>query len=367
VLNAYQEGVTPNPDVLCNKEIKFKALFDFVFSRTPRPDYLATGHYAQLRPNGLYPGHVELCEAADANKDQTYFLLQVSQKALQRVLFPIGHLTKPEVRALAVEAKLPNAQRKESMGLCFVGKRKFDSFIGEFTERPGSHPGAIISLESGQTVGVHKGAMFYTVGQAANISGAPQRMFVAEKDPLRNTITVCTGSHHPALYKDSLQATEFNWLSGYLPPELLAPNGVLRCTARIRHRQDLHPCSVTLTPAISSPPRAPSHKTQSADKTPKATLSSSLAASRSSQPPVDPLLDLPSKVDVRFDLPRRAITEGQYIGLYKDGVCLGGGIIASTGHHYHALGKPIPQIEESNSKRFLQRTPGSTAPAHVSL
>jgi tRNA-specific 2-thiouridylase len=189
VLEAYQAGITPNPDVLCNKEIKFKSLTDFVFSRSPAPDFLATGHYAQLKPDPFNPEVVNLCEAADPNKDQTYFLLQVSQAALKRVMFPIGHLLKPQVREIANNAKLPNATRKESMGLCFVGKRKFDEFIGEFTARPGSRPGSITYLETGESVGVHKGAMFYTVGQSANISGAPERMFVVRY--------ACKSSLHP--------------------------------------------------------------------------------------------------------------------------------------------------------------------------
>jgi len=322
VLEAYRTGMTPNPDVLCNKEIKFKSLTDFVFSRTPSPDYLATGHYAQLIEDPLHPGIVNLREAVDPNKDQTYFLLQVSQHALKRVMFPIGHLTKPQVREIAVKANLPNANRKESMGLCFVGKRKFDQFIGEFTSRPGTHPGAIKDVNTGGTVGIHKGAMFYTVGQAANISGAPSRMFVVSKNAKLNTITVCEGSHHPSLYKDRLKATSFNWISGYVPHDLSynsatpastsAPQSTspsLKCLARVRHRQELKSCTVSLTHSLESP----------------------------------------SEISVVFDQPLRAITEGQYIGLYLDGVCLGGGIISETGDSYHTLRKQVPLQEKSNS------------------
>lgn len=164
------------------------------------------------------------------------------------MIFPIGHLTKPQVREIAIQANLPNAQRKESMGLCFVGKRKFDEFIGEFTERPGSKPGAIISLETGQTVGVHKGALFYTVGQSAKISGAPERFFVVDKDLDKNTITVVPGSHHPALYKETLTAHRVNWISGEPPAALLKNGGPFKCFARIRHRQELQPCTVSLLP-----------------------------------------------------------------------------------------------------------------------
>ena len=230
------------------------------------------------------------------------------------------------------------------MGLCFVGKRKFDTFLGEFTQRPGSQPGAILDIDSRSPVGVHKGSMFYTVGQAANISGAPARMFVAEKDPERNAIIVCQGSHHPALYKDSLRASGFNWIQGYLPPELLdVSNGVLNCVARIRHRQDLQSCQVKLSPSKKNLMDAKKETKESESTRNKKASSPSSASDQSTSN------TLPSEIDVIFDLPRRAITEGQYIGLYKDGICLGGGIITATGPNYHELGKKVLVFEKSNS------------------
>lgn len=364
VLDAYQSGVTPNPDVLCNKEIKFKSLTDFVFSRDPRPDYLATGHYAQIKRDPKVSDRVNLCEAEDANKDQTYFLLQVEQKSFHRVLFPIGHLTKPQVREIAIEANLPNAQRKESVGLCFVGKRKFDDFIGEFTERPGTRPGAILKLETGETVGVHKGALFYTIGQAANISGAPARMFVVSKNLSANTVTVCEGSHHPALYKDSLVATGINWISGYTPQALLEPNGVLKCFARIRHRQELKACSVTLVKNTNDTTRIENLKQDSMlEKSGKS--DSKIQNSKTQNKPksdadeeeksLDAELDA-SVINVTFDAPLRAISEGQYIGLYLDGVCLGGGVISSTGANYHEQNKAVEVTlrEKSMSNRKVK-------------
>lgn len=199
------------------------------------------------------------------------------------------------------------------MGLCFIGKRKFDEFIGEFTEPPGSKPGAIIDLETGATVGVHKGALFYTVGQSANISGAPGRFFVVEKDLSANTITVVLGSHHPALYKETLVSTSFNWIQGN-PPAPLISGGTIKCLARIRHRQELQSCSVQLLD------------------------------------PTDP-----TKVQVHFDKPLRAISEGQFVGLYLDDVCLGGGVISSSGASYHHLKKTVPLQEKSSSNRRVER------------
>lgn len=239
------------------------------------------------------------------------------QEALQNVLFPIGHLTKPQVRDIAIQANLPNAQRKESMGLCFVGKRKFDEFIGEFTERPGSKPGTIVDLQTGDIIGVHKGALFYTVGQAANISGAPGRFFVVEKDLSLNTITVVLGSHHPALYKDTLISTSVNWVSGAPPPTMLTPGTSFKCFARIRHRQELQPCSIALLPNL-------------------------------------PESDY-SGVEVTFEKPLRAISEGQFVGFYLDNVCLGGGVISSSGDSYYSLKKTIPTQEKSMSNRSVSR------------
>lgn len=251
------------------------------------------------------------------------------------------------MRDIAVKAKLPNAARKESMGLCFVGKRKFDTFLGEFTQRPGTQPGAILDIDSKSPVGVHKGSMFYTVGQAANISGAPARMFVAEKVPERNAIIVCQGSHHPALYKDSLHASEFNWIQGYLPPELQdVSSGILHCTARIRHRQELQSCQVRLGPLKRKITNSKNVETES--------VGNKKVNSTSSTSDPSTLSSLPSEIDVLFDLPRRAITEGQYIGLYKDGICLGGGVITATGPNYHDLGKKVTVFEKSNSFKLAE-------------
>lgn len=209
------------------------------------------------------------------------------------------------------------------MGLCFVGKRKFDEFIGEFTERPGSKPGTIIDLDTSEMIGVHKGALFYTVGQAANISGAPGRYFVVGKDLALNTITVVLGSHHPALYKDTLISTSINWVSGLPPASMLSPGSSFKCFARIRHRQELQPCSISLL----------RQSTESSDF---------------------------SSVKVTFDQPLRAISEGQFVGFYVDNTCLGGGVITSSGDSYHSLKKAVPIPEKSTSNRRVSRSANLT-------
>ncbi len=201
-------GQTPNPDMLCNQKIKFGAFFDKIL---PEFEKVATGHYAQLVQHKDY---VELATSPDPIKDQTYFLSQLSQQQLQRALFPIGHLTKQEVRALAHEDDLATKDRKDSQGICFLGKIKFDEFVKYHL---GEKAGKLIEYESGKTVGAHKGYWFYTIGQRQGIglSGGP--WYVVAKNIHDNTVFVSRTYYEPEKERSRVYVTDFNWIVGHAP------------------------------------------------------------------------------------------------------------------------------------------------------
>lgn len=269
-LEEYKAGRTPNPDVMCNKEIKFKAFLDHAMSLGA--DYVATGHYAQIR---RINGKVELLRGVDQNKDQTYFLNALSQEQLKYVMFPLGEIEKPRVREIAHEAELATASKKDSTGICFIGERNFKEFLSEFLP---AQPGNMQTLD-GVVKGQHDGLMYYTLGQrqGLGIGGAGEPWFVVGKDLANNVLLVGQGFHHPALYSNSLIAQELNWISGEAPTE------PFQCTAKFRYRQQDH--GVT----------------------------------------VEPLTD--GRIKVMFDEPERAVTPGQSVVFYQDEVCLGGGTI----------------------------------------
>lgn len=269
-LEEYKAGRTPNPDVMCNKEIKFKAFLDHAMSLGA--DYVATGHYAQIRRTD---GKVELLRGVDQNKDQTYFLNALSQEQLQHVMFPIGEIEKPKVREIAHEAKLATASKKDSTGICFIGERNFKEFLSEFLP---AKPGEMKTLD-GVVKGMHDGLMYHTLGQrqGLGIGGAGEPWFVVGKDLENNVLLVGQGFHHPALYSNALVTQDMNWISGEEPVE------PFQCTAKFRYRQQDH--GVT----------------------------------------VEPLPD--GRVKVLFDEPERAVTPGQSVVFYQDEVCLGGGTI----------------------------------------
>ena len=258
-------GYTPNPDVLCNREIKFKALFQK--AKELGADFLATGHYAQVNDG-------ELLRSADLAKDQTYFLYSMKSEILREVLFPVGHLNKKEVRKIAIENGLATAEKKDSTGICFIGERKFREFLGDYITY---HEGNLETL-AGKVVGKHLGVAFYTIGQrkGLKIGGPGDAWFVVGKDVARNVVFVEQGEDHPALYKPSLTATEISWVDE-------TPDFPLRCTAKIRYRQEDQACTVTCT-----------------DNT----------------------------LSVTFDQPQRAITPRQAIVFYQGHRCLGGALIA---------------------------------------
>ncbi len=267
-LAEYRAGRTPNPDVLCNREIKFKAFLDHAL--TLGAECIATGHYARV---AKVKGAWQLCKAADTNKDQTYFLCLLGQKELAHTLFPIGDLTKEEVRRIAREAALPNFDRRDSTGICFIGERKFKDFLARYLP---AQRGELRTL-AGELKGQHDGAMYYTIGQrqGLGIGGEGAAWYVVDKDVARNIVYVEQGEDHPALCKESLLAGQAHWVGA--PPALPA-----RLTARIRYRQSEQPCSIT-------------------------------AAG--------------SNLRVDFDSPQRAVTPGQMVVFYDGEVCLGGGVI----------------------------------------
>lgn len=269
-LDEYKAGRTPNPDVMCNKEIKFKAFLDHAL--TLGADYLATGHYARVT---YRDGHYRMLRAADGNKDQTYFLNQLSEKQLSKVMFPLGGLTKPEVRAIAREAGLATADKKDSTGICFIGERNFKSFLSEYLP---ARPGKIRTF-SGELKGMHDGLMYYTIGQrqGLGIGGPGGPWFVAGKDLDKNELYVVEGYHNPYLYADGLIAEDVNWISE------VPSDKPFSCTAKFRYRQS--DTKVTVHPKGDG------------------------------------------RLEVRFDAPQRAITPGQAVVFYNGDECLGGGTI----------------------------------------
>jgi tRNA-specific 2-thiouridylase len=274
-LAEYQAGRTPNPDVLCNAEIKFKAFLDDAIARGA--EFIATGHYVGKGTDGA--GRATLLRATDSNKDQSYFLYRLSQSQLKPALFPLSALPKPEVRQIAEKIGLPNARKKDSTGICFIGERNFREFLERYLPR---NPGEMKTPE-GRVVGEHQGLMYYTLGQRQGLGiggqkdGNTEPWFVAAKDMATNTLVVVQGHDHPLLQRSTLTASQLNWISGEVPDPDKA------YTAKTRYRQTDASCRVL-------------------------TLS-------------DDTLEL------AFDSPQWAVTPGQSVVLYDGEVCLGGGII----------------------------------------
>ena len=275
-LREYQAGRTPNPDVLCNAEIKFKAFLDFAIAQGA--ECIATGHYAQLQRDRAEG--IQLIRAADASKDQTYFLHRLNQSQLARTIFPIGDLQKSEVRSLAQKIGLPNAAKRDSTGICFIGERPFREFLNRYLP---STPGPI-KTPAGRLLGQHSGLAFYTLGQRKGLglggdrAGDGSPWYVLEKDLTRNTLIVDQGHDHPALLSHRLHAMDASWISGSPPP----PGAAL--SAKTRYRQRDGACRI--------------------------------------QAQAD-------SFDLEFESPQWAITPGQSAVIYDGPICLGGGIIAA--------------------------------------
>lgn len=281
-LEEYKAGYTPNPDILCNREIKFNVFFKKAMELGA--DYLATGHYCQIAPSSMPDGHAKLLKGLDPGKDQSYFVYTLKEELLRKVLFPVGGLMKSEVRRLAKEHGLATHDKKDSTGICFIGERNFRKFLSQYVA---AKPGPFKLLD-GTTVGTHGGVAYYTMGQrkGLGLGGQGEPWFVVAKDPARNIVYVERGETHPALYADDLIASELSWVG----PEPMWP---LKCTAKIRYRQDDQKCTVTK------------------------------------------LEDGRLRVD--FDEAQRAITPRQSLVLYDGNVCLGGAMIDVAGpSHYKA-------------------------------
>ena len=277
-LDEYKRGRTPNPDVMCNKEVKFKAFLDYAMALDA--DYIAMGHYARIKRDD--DGTVHLLRGKDDNKDQTYFLSQLSQQQLKNAMFPLGDLPKPEVRKIAEQVGLATAKKKDSTGVCFIGERNFSKFLDEFLP---AKPGKMVTLD-GEVKGEHYGLMHYTIGQrkGLGIGGGSQNnepWFVIGKDLKTNTLYVGQGYHHEHLYATSLQASKISFV---VPEQIKARGNEFHCTAKFRYRQKDSGVTVKLADDWQS-------------------------------------------LEVIFDQPVRAITPGQEVVFYDGEECLGSATI----------------------------------------
>ena len=274
-LDEYKKGRTPNPDVMCNQEIKFNAFLDYALKLDA--DYIAMGHYAQVEEKD---GGYCLLRGKDRNKDQSYFLSKIGQKALSKTIFPIGHLDKSEVRELAQEYNLYTADKKDSTGICFIGERDFDEFLDKYLL---SKEGHMMDVE-GNKVSKHSGLIHYTLGQRKGIGlggvGTGEPWFVAGKNLKENILYVAQGENHPALFSTSAIGESHTWILEK------SPSIPLRCTAKFRYRQADIPVTVHI------------------------------------------LED--GNLHIIYDDPVKAVTPGQVAVLYQDEVCLGSCIIKST-------------------------------------
>lgn len=299
-LREYQAGRTPNPDILCNAEIKFKAFLDHAMRLGA--EKIATGHYARVRQNSQ-SGLFELLKGLDPSKDQSYFLHRLSQAQLSKTLFPIGEMHKTEVRRIAAEIGLPNARKKDSTGICFIGERPFRDFLNRYIAKA---PGPI-KTDKGRVLGEHIGLSFYTLGQRQGLGiggvkakgadlkaaqakglrgvGEHQAWFVARKDMDSNTLWVVQGHDHPWLASNSLSAQDCSWVAGSPPPQ-----GLSDLAAKTRYRQADAACDLS-----------------------QIILADDIKA-----------------VSLSFEKAQWAVTPGQSAVLYQGDVCLGGGVIAAS-------------------------------------
>lgn len=271
-LEEYRSGRTPNPDVMCNKEIKFNAFLKFALELEAQK--LATGHYARIEER---QGRFILLKGADPTKDQSYFLHVLGQRELSRACFPIGGMAKSRVREIAREAGLPNAERKDSTGICFIGERNFRAFLSQYLP---ALPGDIVELDTGKPIGRHEGLMYYTLGQRKGLGiggiGSGQPWFVVDKDLEHNVLYAAQGKDHPRLYTVGCQASALSWVRGEAPAERFS------CSAKFRYRQSDQPVTVWVQG---------------------------------------------SRCFIQYETPQRAVTPGQFAVLYRGEECLGGGVI----------------------------------------
>ena len=278
-LAEYRAGRTPNPDILCNREIKFKVFMDY--ARVLGADKIATGHYARTQTEN---GHTYLKKGLDPNKDQSYFLHAVGEVEFAASLFPLGELEKPEVRRLAAAHGLSTHGKKDSTGICFIGERRFKDFLAQYLP---AQPG-LIKTPEGVTLGEHSGLMYHTIGQRQGLGiggvagGDEAPWYVAAKDLAQNELIVVQGGDHPLLLSNRLHATDVHWING--APALGEP---LELAAKTRYRQPDQRCRLTV---------------------------------------------LQETVEIEFEQPQRAVTPGQSVVFYDNDICLGGAVIACASH-----------------------------------
>ena len=272
-LEEYKVGRTPNPDILCNREIKFKVFLDY--AEMLGANYIATGHYVR---RGNHKGQATLLKGLDNNKDQSYFLHAVNEDAISKSLFPVGELDKSEVRKIAEDNGFITSKKKDSTGICFIGERRFSDFLKQYLP---AQPGRMQTPE-GVDMGEHQGLMFYTLGQRQGLGiggvkdGSDEPWFSLKKDLDNNILIVGQGTEHPLLFNDNLSASSIHWINQ-------APTKELKCCAKTRYRQSDQHCTV--------------------------------------------IIDTSGSCHVKFDQPQRAITPGQSVVFYLDDQCLGGGVI----------------------------------------
>ncbi len=280
-LAEYQAGRTPNPDILCNREIKFKAFLEFAAEELGA-DFIATGHYVRRDDSS---GRPRLLRGLDANKDQSYFLYTLGEQQLAQSLFPVGDLAKPEVRRIAEQLDLVTAKKKDSTGICFIGERKFADFLARYLP---AQPGPIETV-AGQVIGEHQGLMYHTLGQRKGLGiggmkeASEQPWYVVDKDVARNVLVVAQGHDHPRLFSDGLIAAQLHWVDR--TPRLVP----FDCTVKTRYRQQDIPCHVE---------------------------------------PLDA-----ETIRVTFESPQSAVTPGQSAVFYLGDECLGGGVIEARFPH----------------------------------
>lgn len=284
-LKGLEKGLTPNPDILCNREIKFKVLLEKALEIGG--DFLATGHYCRKAEEG---DGGRLLKGTDPAKDQSYFLYTLSSNTLKNVLFPVGDMLKGDLRRLASEHGLATSQKKDSTGICFIGERNFKKFLQQYIAY---QPGEFKTLR-GETVGTHDGIAYYTIGQrkGMGIGGAGEPWFVVGKDVGKNVVYIERGGRHPALYCDELTASDLTWVSQNVPRLPFA------CKSKIRYRQADQECVI--------------EKIEN------------------------------NRAYVRFLVPQRAVTLQQSIVFYSGDICLGGGIIETSGPSYFEQNRPLP-------------------------
>jgi tRNA-specific 2-thiouridylase len=296
-LEEYKAGRTPNPDIMCNKEIKFKAFLEFA-AEDLEADYIATGHYVQRRfEDGIW----KMIRGQDSNKDQSYFLYTLSHEHVAKTLFPVGNIEKPKVREIAEQQELITHNKKDSTGICFIGERKFKDFLAQYLP---AKPGVIETAE-GEAIGEHEGLMYHTLGQRKGllIGGKKEHgdepWYVVDKDVARNVLIVGQGANHPRLFSDGLVATQLHWV------DRKGPSQPTRMTVKTRYRQQDIVCEV-----------APNSD---------------------------------GSVTVVFDEAQKAVTPGQSAVFYQNDVCLGGGIILGyiANDHLQTIAKPATPIDVS--------------------